>query len=281
MAQIEFYSGQKKYMFTVLETKTAPNNLKQVAIGAFEGEAPPGCRSGQECCLVSVEFGHQTQTLKRAFAMPADREFIELFDFYGTHLRQVTLRDDAGEALLEACSRLPTAEELKNRRFRLIEPCYSPCDVYLDGVSKSKREKLAFFYRVLLGVQELYGNSICGSGIAAHRDLKARNILLAGDSPVLIDFSTVCLTNIPQGTVKTVLSKDNTAAENVLGAPENVMFQRMPAALQKKFDISEKTDVFSLGGLLAQMFAKNRGENPDGSPHRQGETRPRHGTGAG
>lgn len=267
--KIEFVHLKQSYTFIVHECKSSSTNqIKQVYIGAFEGRAPEPCEPNVTYCLVTV--GYPDSGLDHALQFPVSREFIDLMEFRGRHLRRVIVRDDAALWLLQNYgNRLPNQADLGNHSFSMIEPCYQSSEGYLDGIKNNTRKKLEYFYLALLALKELYNNQVNGVLIAAQRDFKLGNILTDEDgNPVLIDFSTVKLQGLSLDSVKAFFSANNTAAEDVFGAPEeagasrSVSFDMLPFALQKSFVISEKTDVFSAGGLLAELFSEDGKKNP-------------------
>ena len=258
------------YRFLCQDCYTNPDNPKQVYSGYFPGEAPAPCIPGERYCLIRVDFrklvnvppdldsGEAEDYLKTAFRLPAARDYHDLYPFTGQFLRKVLVQDDNTASLFQK-KRPPAPEDLANQAFSVIEPQYERCDRFFDEFKTTTEQRLRFFYRITLGLKELYGSKYYGREIDAHRDLKERNIMLQNGSPVLIDLASIHFKKQSLDSFKTIQSPENAAPEDLLGfSPDGLLNASaknvLPDSLRTSFEVSEKTDVFALAGILAHLF---------------------------
>lgn len=242
------------YPFTYEKAERKASGI--LYIGQFENTAPGGLQPGVKYCLKEIPPIDPSK-----MPYPVHRECYDLLDFKGDHLRKVLLRSDSAEE---------TARELKNSNGlkscaggMIIEPRYESAETYFTECHRfpvATRLDIALQYA--LGSDELSRevNRISRRSIMAHRDLKWENGMVEMcENQVrirLIDFATVWLegttktgTMVVSGTQKTVFSPENTSPESVID----------------EYAVSEKTDVYALGMLLASMFTRCEGSyvNPN------------------
>lgn len=216
-----FYSDSQR------ETVTG----KTVRRGTFRDAPPSGeWRPGQTYAL--VEFASSP--------LPQN----DLSDFRNApHLRRVLARDDNAERV-QRKEVLPSPAPV----CRVIEPWYEESVKALSDASLTAYERFELLIQIIDGLQELQEN-LCGGGspeAIAHRDVKFGNVLIErGErtfTAVLIDTASAT-TAAPGVDDVFLMSPSNTA----------------PELIDKRFrprvgPISEKADVFALGGMIGELF---------------------------
>lgn len=223
---------------------------KWVYIGSFVEKAPAGLTPGAEYCLKQINFfGLQK--------CPQLREYYELVPFKGDHLRELKQMNANARCVADALKRGETPKRTLD--CYVVEPAYRPAlDLFQRCSERSVIQRLEIIRQCALGCQELQSpdNKLGGRAITAHRDMKRDNVVNAGtpDEPhiCLIDFSSIKLEQeafAPKrdgdghidlnATLRGGMSASNTA-------PEDLGYQ--------DYSVSEKTDVYSLGMMLAGMF---------------------------
>ncbi len=253
------YNG-RTYQFTVKECLTSKDN-KSVYSGCFEYDAPPGLEVGTLYCMKcrsimlyskhSYEVGGSS-----SFSYPQHREYLDIMDFSGDHIRSVLAYDDETLALKNRISE----DGAQNVRFdsKVIEHLYSTVPFTL----MTSEQKLEVIIQVIAGLKELYGTHYCrildeDITIDAHRDLKFSNVMLEWHSDgtftvKLIDFATLKTDEkrLADSTSAYPMSPTNTGPEFILGKSVKDRGE------YKQFCYSgEKSDVFSLGMMLAELFS--------------------------
>lgn len=195
---------------------------------------------------------------------PGYRDHWDFFQLEGDHLRKIVAVDDNAHEIIEC---LKNQNKLDNKMTGLVlEKQMASADdiVKAENSEVTGWERLNILYQTGLGLQELYGqdlkdvfgNQYKGISIKAHRDVKLKNIMVEVQNDTfrvrLIDFASIRLSqSLFDGTNKGKqgeLSPENTAPENIL--PDNPSQKTLfPEHLP-----DEKTDVFSLGTMLGEMF---------------------------
>lgn len=251
---IDFRFNNVPYTFSYTQTEPKANGI--IYFGMFEGEAPGNLQKNVKYCLKEIQAVDPTN-----MPFPVHRECYDLLDFEGDHLRTVLLRSDSAQ---EAAQEIKTTNRLTRcASCMIIEPFYKSAKPYFTDCYKFPvATRLDIAKQYALGSDELSGegNRINRRSIMAHRDLKWENgmVELCGSRVRirLVDFATIWLegstktgTMVASGTQKTVFSPENTSPESVIDA----------------YRISEKTDVYALGMLLASMFMRCEGSyvNPN------------------
>jgi len=182
------------------------------------------------------------------------RDCYDLLDFEGPHLRRILARNDDAERAAKMLKEHNTCEV---NVCMVIEPCYKSLEGYfLRCGDYSLRERLDIVRQFAEGSRELsaQANRIDGREVGAHRDLKWSNgVLDPSENGIhirLVDFATIWLvgtrvtgTQVMRGTKPWVLSPENTSPESVMQMGK----------------ISEKTDVYALGMMLASLFVRCHG----------------------
>lgn len=254
--RILFQYNEKDYVFQPKKRIQGKVLDGAVYLGEFVGDAPGSLRAGETYCLKRVTALDPT-TLPYA----AIRECYDLIPFQGAHLRQVLLLSDSAKKAAEQI--ILTGKLGDPVDCMVIEPYYySLKDYFTNCGAYSVAERLDIVRQFALGSEELSENRnrIAGSGIVAHRDLKWQNGVTESKNGELhirlIDFATIRLDKVKSvpiettirlypgtvknGTFKSVYSTENTSPESVL--PE--------------YEVSEKTDVYALGMMLASLFMR-------------------------
>ncbi len=234
------------YHFTVRETVTVRRKdpRKKIYIGEFLSSnnvaAPEGCSLDTRYCIKKFMFPIHSNGL------PQQREHFDLFPFTGKHLRQIVTMDEQAREIVELIKKgvIDQEAEKLNCSCMIIEPCYTTFDFTLF---RSPEDKIDCILQVVEALRELKESDFTEyyGEIKAHRDLKFSNVMLElkpGEKPTvkLIDFPSIktdCHGG-SEGTVPGAFSAGNTAPEDLLPGLE----------------VSEKTDVFALGIMLAELF---------------------------
>ncbi len=231
-------------------TSMNPAHSKKVCQGKFIGTAPDGLTPGVPYCIKIIDANVQDLSL------PQCREYFELVDFRGEHLRPILARNPAAQSCAEQLRRNGTCHNATN--CIIVEPVLQPSDpLFQDCSKKPIAMRLDALLQIATGCEELTNpeNILGPYYIVAHRDLKAGNIMVAylNNKPhyYLIDFASVRLNkedpillsyfpeDIPDNTFRGPISPHNTAPEDLEGSP---------------FKISGKTDIYALGMLMAELF---------------------------
>ena len=214
---------------------------KWIYIGNFTGKNPHPDRlkPGGKYALVKIEVSDRNLSYN---FQPQNRQYWDAASFSGDHLREVLGRDDEARRLADALER---GVEPSHGVYQFVEP------VYLEVGQVEPRltpyERLDVMEQSCCALEELYGFRAKNSAILAHRDFKLDNLMIeAGGERFrvrLIDFASICC-EAGDGTLKTVTSASNSAPE-VVG---------VRGVELTGFEVSRKTDVFAMAGVLAQLF---------------------------
>lgn len=231
-------------------TQTNINGSKTLYFGTFKNEAPENLSVDTTYCLKLITI--QNPAVERCAAM---RDCYDLLDFAGAHLRQILARNDDAERAARTLKEHNTCEVCV---CMVIEPCYKSLEGYfLNCGDYTARDRLDIVRQFAEGSRELSDpvNRIDGRSVGAHRDLKWENgVQDSGEAGIhirLVDFATVWLegtrvtgTQVMRGTKPWVLSPENTSPESVMQMGK----------------LSEKTDVYALGMMLASLFVRCGGK---------------------
>lgn len=267
------WSESKDYKFEYQEDKARGMRQKRIYMGKFIGEAPEGLDTENQYCVKIISAIDSKS--------PQDREFYDLIDFRGDHLRQI-------------CAQNPTAERVANNirvwgesrkpdgwlKCVSVEPCYIPIEeLFAKNCPFSLYEKIDLIYQCALALKELTApeNRLGEWRIICHRDLKWGNVLLRiSTGPegkrsyrvCLIDFASIRLEGAPElavnatshhlgtdSTYKAPMSPSNTAPENLHGTDD---------------EVNTWTDIYALGMMLGHLFLKEEGK-PVSPSNRWGE----------
>ena len=246
---ITFYYENTPYVFAV-EKRIASC---KVNIGCFTEKAPGHLKVNEKYCLKEVKVADPTGEV-----WAASRECYDIVPFEGDHLRQILLQSDSAKVVTEQIRK--TGRINQPATCRVIEPYYySLKDYFTNCGNYSVATRLDIVLQFALGSEELSRscNQIGGRSILAHRDLKWENGVAEAETGHphirLVDFATIWMdreaspagtdTKKVSGTKKGAVSPENTS-------PESVM---------ERFAVSEKTDVYALGMLLASLFMLCKG----------------------
>lgn len=248
--QIIEYFTRGQYHFTAVSEATVKRTLvrKKVYIGQFlstgenaNSRAPKGCKLDTPYCLKCYDIDVPIANEDR----PQNREYLDLLPFEGEHIREIISMDENAERMVEYL--LGESREIEGDAGSMIcmtiEPCYTPFDPKLFP---DTADKLSCMLQIIEGLRELYRYENKNLwGITAHRDLKFKNVMLSGVETKnltvkLIDFATVKASYNAEAdaTAEGAFSPNNTAPED--------LFEEIP--------VGEKTDVFALGLMLAEIL---------------------------
>lgn len=226
------------------------NFLKQVYIGHFLQPAPEGLDCETTYCVKVIDSVR--------CELPQNREFFDLVDFQGDHLRQICARNPRAKRIAERIRE--NGSGMKATDCVIVEPYYKKMDYLYENSSITVPERLDVILQCALGLQELMSpeNSLGGNRVVAYRDMKESNVmgdLVDGRLRIrLVDFAAIRLAGEhmpdPRATVgsfgwertcKAPMSAGNTTPEILPDSP---------------YEVSEKTDIYSLGMMLAHFFLR-------------------------
>ena len=249
---VNFECKDKVYAFyyDAQQTQSNINGSKTLYFGQFREKAPENLSVDTTYCLKMITI--QNPSEEKCAAM---RDCYDLLDFEGSHLRRILARNDDAERAARMLKEHNTCEV---GVCMVIEPCYKSLEGYfLRCGDYSVRDRLEIVRQFAEGSRELnsQANRIDGREVGAHRDLKWENGVLDpsedGIHIRLVDFATIWLvgtrvtgTQVMRGTKPWVLSPENTSPESVMQMGK----------------ISEKTDVYALGMMLASLFVRCDGK---------------------
>lgn len=226
-----------------------PNRTsKKIYKGRFLKNAPAGLKPDVPYCIKVINVAVADCNA------PQCREYHELVDFKGEHLRPILARNRAAQICAEQLRKTATCQNSEN--CVIVEPLLHPLDKLFTNCSKQPiAHRLDAILQFALGCEELTGpeNVLGPYYIVAHRDLKKCNILMEYRNGkyhyYIIDFASIRLNKedpiapvpdaIPVGTLHGPMSADNTVPEDLAGT---------------YFKVSGNTDVYALGMMLAELF---------------------------
>lgn len=264
--------GGRSYRFLIQSVLKEPDIQsqwlsKRVLLGYFAKETPDGLTAGKIYCLKQIRIKQRLiddikglendPTRLTPLAHPANRQYFDLLDFKGAHLRRILKADDNTAAFRRVIGQYSAGTQsvtdalccaLRDRKIKA--GCYCVVEERCqtleteDILEMTIYERIDYLYQLVLALQELYE----AGDIQAHRDTKLGNALVRrgiGSFGVrLIDLASVQERNGSATYHSCLMSPTNTAPELTDGDLFEVL-------------ANEQTDVFALGGLLAQMFMKN------------------------
>lgn len=244
---------------------------KKIYLGRFLESAPDGLDPNFPYCVKVIDV------VVKSMDAPQHREYHELVDYKGDHLRPILARNDAAKACADSLRKTGTCTSTKN--CVIVEPLLDTCkELFRNCAQKPIAARLDALLQIASGCEELTRpeNRLGPYYIQAHRDVKKDNILVCKlngtDHYYLIDFPSIRLNKndpdnadldfidlsgleLPGATLNGGMSPGNTAPEYLE---------------TKDFKVSGKSDVYALGMLLAELFltipgAKSSGDNSPNS----------------
>ncbi len=225
--------------------------LTEISTGS--APLPRWLRIGTEYCLKTTDMSFPPLAGLGRSIHPHRRVHLDFLPYQGDHLRQGLLNDGAKELFRD----LQNGSFLTNGklyRCQVLEPLYQP---FSAERFPGFEDKVRFLLQVVGALKELY-LTLPGIRITAHRDLKFDNLVLDPFSPYappnmrLIDFDSIEFED-REKYERLTLSKHPLSPGNT--APECVL---------PHWAVSEKTDVFALGMMLAEIFSVVQFPVPDG-----------------
>lgn len=240
MEKISYVCNSKNYTFRGECVYPAPGQSdfgKRIYRGNFVGANP--CPSlifpDREYMLVEINVD---SGVSQPSGAPQARQYWDVAEFEGDHLRQVLSRSDSAQQLADELQKnsLPT-----NGRYLIIEPVYLPAAPYIQQMSPY--EKLDLALQGCQALEELTSFHY-PSRVLCHRDFKLANLMIEPMADFfrvrLIDFASLCRDG-GDGTIHGAVSQGNTAPEVVYLEDTN-------------FRVCDRTDVFALAGVLGELF---------------------------
>lgn len=252
---IKFVDNGYTYIFSPKKCLNPSGREKKIFLGCFEYAHNPNCIAlpnglefEKEYCLKSVSLFFPLQE----HLFPPERHFWDFFPFEGENLREALALNDDAKKLSNLLAE--TTSEKFNEASRnlgvldcaIIEPVYLPFNI---ADFKSPIEKIDCMIQIVSGLKQLFSHTVLENHkIVAHRDVKFANVVVQNLSDGskrlrLIDFPSVKTQNIDKSSKANHTQIGFFSFSNT--APEDVM---------RRFSISEKTDVFALGTMLAEIF---------------------------
>lgn len=231
---------------------------KTVYTGYFVETAPAGLTPGVPYYVKTINIPQDNADLH----LPQNREFYDLVDFKGVHIRKILARNPNAEA---CATELRKTGSCKQRSMCIsVEPAYgSTKSLFHHCQSKSVAQRLDIALQYALGCQELTRecNKLGPYRIRAIRDGKADNGVMEqlenGIRILLIDFASILLDKTapaaPPAPDMMILPDTHSSVMS----PVNTVPESNP---DSSFVVSGKTDVYALGMLLASLFIHRDGE---------------------
>lgn len=227
---------------------------KTVYTGKFEQSAPHGLNCCDDYCVKVIQA--------KPSRVPQQREYYDLVDFKGDHLRQILARNPAAERVVSRLRQDNVVETTAD--CVIVEPIYLKMEDLFKSCSELHVwERLDVIRQCALGLQELMSeeNSIGGRRVIAYRDSKENNTMVEptadGFRIRLVDFASIRLEgDLEIGAVdvhdlhglkntwKNPMSCSNTTLELLPGSP---------------YVVTEKTDIYGMAMILAHFFMKVNG----------------------
>lgn len=239
----------KTYQFSGILRKSKP--YKAVYCGEFVHAAPAGLQCGVPYCVKRIHILHADK--------PQGRDYYDLVDFRGDHLREILAWNPAAEQ----CRReIKESGKCNNHgECWIVEPLYkSSREFFTNSGDYPVSVRLDLLMQYALGCMELGKNQLGGIRVLAHRDLKADNGMLDdrfGKIRIrLIDFASIRLDKVHLHTrqqVETAANLDNTYDPGAMSSSNTA-----PEYLSEEFGpVQDKTDVYALGMLLGNLFLRD------------------------
>lgn len=266
-------------VYSAREDAQEPDRLKDVYIGSFVSDmCPEGVKGGARCCLkvintdVSYVTGQEPGGTREnaSIPIPSVREQYDLFPYRGEHFRRILVKNEdavqiAGELReRNCCTSLETC--------CIVEPLYETLGYGDNDPGRGDArtfemmtvwERLEYVRQFIEALTELQDpkNAIAGRQILAHRDVKVQNGLVERGyqnfKVILVDMASVLFDNEtnrtfdPDEVVEVKMGQGpHGTGRGTLLSPANTP----PELVLDRYSISEKADVFALGGILASMF---------------------------
>ena len=224
---------------------------KTIRRGWFEGETPSSAiRPHQRCVLITIHLsGNRDYN-----SIPQMRLHNDFLNYPNKpHLRKILSWDANAKTVRDRVSHdsYPLEDE-SSLTCHMIQPEYQ--DSKKAMLDSTAYERLELLLQTIAGIQELQSYYLeknkengCKENIA-HRDIKLPNILIERGkerfTAVLIDFASLRVRQLDKTFTAMLypMSHVNTAPEGV------------DVSVRKRYDVTEKSDVFALGGLIGELF---------------------------
>ncbi len=255
LEQFQFVYNRIPYVFTLKKRLNPSGRDKKIYFGCFERQfnsdydsLPNGLVFDQDYCVKTVDLSFPLQE----HLFPQERHFWDFFPFEGDNLREVLALNDDAQKLVKALTEtthdefIARSNDLNTLHCAVIEPIYSQFDI--DDF-KTPIEKIDCMIQIVSGLKQLFSHTVLKNhNIVAHRDVK---------------FANVVVQNLPDGTKRLRLidfpsvktqSKENPSRSNLTQIGFFSYSNTAPEDVMRRFSVSEKTDVFALGTMLAEIF---------------------------
>lgn len=255
------WDEQISYSFCAHHIISKEGSTKTIYLGYFTDAAPPSLQPGQQYCVKEIDLVQD-----RYIKYPQLREYFDLLEMYGQHQRQILARNPKALEVAEAIRKTGTYGSACT--CIVVEPIYQSCAGLSQNCWQLPVEKrIDIIMQYVQGCIELQDdkNRINGKQIVAHRDLKFENGVEDNQFCIrIIDYASIRLVddqvsqNLPQennenGTATMPLSVVNTAPEDVIQ--------------DSTFVVTEKTDVYALGMMLASLFITIDNQHKNSNPN--------------
>ena len=254
------WENGEEYTFDGIQLTRDDSKSKNVWHGRFDGKAPCGLPLDKTYCVVEILVNGLISEY------PQRREYYDVVQFRGNHLRQILARNENARKVEEELSK--GALQNRSRICYIVEPAYESTDEWFrECWQHPVADRLDLISQYAEGCLELRSpeNRLDGRTVDAHRDLKTGNGLIEmidGKLRIrLIDFASVHLEKEmddwavydvydDSDTYGGFLSPSNTAPEDFHNT---------------QWDVGGTTDVYALGMMMASMFMHEDGKyfNPN------------------
>ena len=246
------------YKFEGVRLTNENKSFKSVWRGKFIGCAPNGLSCAQEYCIKQISVNINDYHDSKRY--PACREYFDLFDFKGDHLRQILARNPRAIQVEKELRKNGKITESYPLCF-VVEPAYqSPHEWFRNCDAKSVEARLDLNAQFAMGCQELRReeNKVNGRTVDAHRDLKdANGVLDVVDGKLrvrLVDYASIHLNQETAAARSPIRRKSDATIGGVMSrqntAPEDLKYTH--------WKVGATTDVYALGMMLASLFLRNQ-----------------------